>query len=122
MTTRETILIIDNRRDNIELLADNVLRPNGYGVSVAYDGEEGLARALDERPDLIITDLKMPGMDGLEVCKKIQQDEHLSHIKIVIISGFTSIYDEELEKLGVAVILEKPFTFSELNEKLNKFL
>lgn len=73
MTTRETVLIIDNRRDNIELLADNVLRPNGYGVSVAYDGEEGLAKALDERPDLIIMDVSIPRLSGLDVLTRLRE-------------------------------------------------
>jgi CheY-like chemotaxis protein len=61
-------------------------------------------------------------MDGIEVCKKIQEDANLAHIKIIIISGFTSIYEDELQELGMVTVLEKPFTFSELNEKLNQFL
>jgi len=73
MTTRETVLIIDNRRDNVELLADNVLRPNGYGTSVAYDGEEGLAKALDERPDLIIMDVSIPRLSGLDVLQRLRE-------------------------------------------------
>ncbi len=73
MTTRETVLIIDNRRDNIELLSDNVLRPNGYGVLVAYDGEEGLAKALDERPDLIIMDVSIPRLTGLDVLQRLRE-------------------------------------------------
>jgi excisionase family DNA binding protein len=95
---------------------------SGWQIEYARDGMTGLLKIGVFRPDVVILDIEMPGMDGIEVCKKIQQDENLAHIKIVIISGFTSIYDEELEQLGVAVILEKPFTFSELNEKLNNFL
>jgi len=61
----EKVLIIEDRRENIVHLANNVLRPHGYEVITAMDGQRGLQRALADRPDLIIMDLNMPKMDGL---------------------------------------------------------
>ena len=95
---------------------------SGWQIEYARDGMTGLLKIGVFRPDVVILDIEMPGMDGIEVCKKMQQDENLAHIKVVIISGFTTIYEDDLEQLGIATILEKPFTFSELNERLNTFL
>ena len=61
MSTRETVLIVDDRRDNVTLLVEEILRPAGYNTSVAHDGEQGLQKALTEHPDLIIMDLNVPG-------------------------------------------------------------
>jgi CheY-like chemotaxis protein len=63
---KQKILIIDDRRDNIVFLANKILKPKGYDVTTAMDGENGLQKALEERPDLIIMDLRMPKMNGLE--------------------------------------------------------
>jgi two-component system alkaline phosphatase synthesis response regulator PhoP len=58
----ERVLVVDDRRDNIEFVVDYVLKPNGYEVLTAKDGAEGLRRALTENPDLIIMDNNMPKM------------------------------------------------------------
>ena len=60
----EKILIIDDRRENLLFLANSVLRPEGYEVITAMDGKQGYDKARAEKPDLIITDLKMPRMSG----------------------------------------------------------
>ena len=93
-----------------------------WQIEYARDGMTGLLKIGVFRPDVVILDIEMPGMDGIEVCKKVQEDENLSHIKVVIISGFTTIYEDQLNDLGIASILEKPFTFSELNDKLKSIL
>ena len=60
----EHILVVDDGRENREFVVEYVLRPNGYRVSVARDGREGLSKALTERPDLILLDQQMPHMTG----------------------------------------------------------
>ena len=57
---KKKVLIIDDNRENIVFLANNILRPKGYEIITAMDGEKGLHRALEEKPDLIIMDLRMP--------------------------------------------------------------
>ena len=94
MSTRETILIIDDRRDNVTFLIDSILRPAGYGVSVANDGEQGLRNAIEEQPDLIIMDLNVPKLRGLDVLIRrhlpdgtgemeipMRLEEHIVHIQ-----------------------------------------
>ena len=68
----EKILVVDDDRENLESLAEYVLRPRGYECITAHNGEEGLERALNEKPDLIILDLRMPKMTGLEVLTEMR--------------------------------------------------
>ena len=74
----EKILVIDDRRENLLFLANSVLRPEGYEVITAMDGKQGLDKALAERPNLIITDLKMPRMSGLELMASLRKAERTS--------------------------------------------
>ena len=70
---KEKILIVEDRRETIVFLANKVLRPAGYEVITAMDGQTGLQKALEERPDLIILDYQMPKMDGLEVLAALRE-------------------------------------------------
>jgi signal transduction histidine kinase/CheY-like chemotaxis protein/GAF domain-containing protein len=70
---QESVLIVDDRRDNIRFLRQNILDPAGYRVSVARDGEEGLQRALEEQPDLIIIHLNVPRRNGLSVLEGLRK-------------------------------------------------
>jgi excisionase family DNA binding protein len=120
---KKKLIVIDDDDKIISLFQryfQNVAR--SWHIEYALDGMTGLLKIGIFRPDVVILDIEMPGMDGIEVCKKMQQDERLAHIKIIIISGFTTIYGEDLQKLGITAILEKPFTFSELNEKLSAYI
>jgi excisionase family DNA binding protein len=120
---RKKMVVIDDDDKIINLFQRYFQKvSSGWQIEYARDGMTGLLKIGVFRPDVIILDIEMPGMDGIEVCKKIQEDANLAHIKIIIISGFTSIYEDELQELGMVTVLEKPFTFSELNEKLNQFL
>ena len=71
MSTREKILVIEDEADILEVTQYNLTR-EGYKVSTSRDGEEGLARAKRDAPDLVILDLMLPGLDGLEVCRRMQ--------------------------------------------------
>ena len=62
-----------------------------YRLAVAHDGEEGLRMATDTVPDLIITDLMMPRMDGYELCQAVKQSEVLNHIPVIIVTAKTKI-------------------------------
>lgn len=80
------ILIIDDDPDIRDVLTITLLAEN-YEVIEAADGEEGLARAQTERPDLVIVDYKMPKRDGREVCRQLKKDILLSHIPIIMLTG-----------------------------------
>ena len=68
----EKVLVIEDRRENLVFLANQILRPNGYEVSTAGDGQTGLDKALAESPDLIIMDFRMPKMTGIEVLQALR--------------------------------------------------
>ena len=87
-------------------------------VKYADDGISGLLLLGAEKPDIVILDIEMPGMNGIELCKKILADTSLSGIKIVVISGYLINYEVELKKFGLKTFIEKPFTIQDLNLKL----
>jgi two-component system NtrC family sensor kinase len=100
------ILIIDDEEANVRVLAMS-LRSDGYAVVTACSGEEGLAVYHDETPDLVLTDIKMPGMDGLEVLKHIKAEN--PDATVVIITGHGDIENAiEALKLGASDFLNKP--------------
>ena len=72
MRERKTVLVIEDEPDIQELLEFN-LHKQGFNVLVAGDGETGLSSAVEHKPDLIILDIMLPGLDGLEVCKEIEK-------------------------------------------------
>jgi two-component system NtrC family sensor kinase len=100
------ILIIDDEEGNVRVLSMS-LKSDGYDVVTAYSGEEGMAVFHKESPDIVLTDLKMPGMNGLEVLKKIKGDN--SETEVIIITGHGDI-DSAIEALqyGASDFINKP--------------
>ena len=117
----ETILIIEDRRENIVHLANNVLKPNGYQVMAAMDGQRGLKRATSEDPDLIIMDLKMPKMDGLEVLAALRERQVDIPVILTTFYGSEQVAEQAL-RLGAAAYVIKPFSVSEMLEAVETAL
>ena len=69
-------------------------------------------------PDLVILDMEMPGMHGLDICKKLLQNNEFSNTNIVVITGYLNKYLDDLTELGIKNIIEKPFKVFDLQEKL----
>jgi two-component system phosphate regulon response regulator PhoB len=82
----EKILIVDDEEDVLELVRYNFDR-SGYQIETATSGEEALSKARKSSPDLIILDLMLPGIDGLEVCKKLKSDAKTEQIPIVMLTA-----------------------------------
>jgi diguanylate cyclase (GGDEF)-like protein len=80
------ILVVDDVPDNIKLLAYE-LTDEGHAVLVAHDGPQALARADAERPDVILLDIMMPGIDGIEVCRRLKDDPLLRSIPVIMVSA-----------------------------------
>ncbi|MGD8464536.1 MAG: response regulator [Anaerolineae bacterium] len=117
----EKILVIDDRRENLLFLANTVLRPEGYNVITALDGKEGLSKALAERPHLIITDLKMPRLSGLEMMAALrQQDVDIP----VILTTFYGSEQAAIEafRLGAKDYLVKPYEVAEMLKSVERAL
>ena len=107
------VLIVEDHSDVAQLVG-NVL-DDKFAVHFAADGEQGLARALELEPDLIITDVKMPIMDGLELCRRVRASSRLCHIPVIMLSARTS-KDDRIHgvEAGADAYLVKPFAQDEL--------
>ena len=105
---RRKILVVDDRWENRAVL-QNLLEPLGFIILEAEHGQEGLAQLHSTQPDLVITDLAMPVMDGFELVKQIRSHEALSHHQVIISSASVSQADQQLAlKKGGNYFLEKP--------------
>src|SRR5438105_11814774 len=84
--TGDTVLVVNDVYDQVELLR-HLLRKSGYGVLSAYDGREGYEVALAARPALIISDVTMPRMDGIELCRAVRAHPELHTTPLLLVSG-----------------------------------
>lgn len=111
---RPIVLVIDDSQDIRHLIKSTLSKD--FNIREATNGLEGLEMALIMIPDLIITDLLMPGMDGLEVCRKLKSDERSSHIPVIMLTARQEV-EQKLEGLetGADDYLTKPFHVKELN-------
>lgn len=114
---KPVILIVDDSQDLRNQLSDN-LEPE-YNVSVAVDGVAGLKKALEIVPDLIITDLMMPKMDGMELSGKLKENEITSHIPIIILTARDTPDDKIAGfQTGADDYIAKPFSMPELKVRV----
>ena len=113
------IVVIDDN-ESIHSLFQKFFEEVNSDLEVKYaaDGMSGLLLLGASKPDIVILDIEMPGMNGIDLCKKILADDSLAGIYIVVISGYLSKYEKELKKIGLETFIEKPFTFKDLNETL----
>lgn len=116
------ILIIEDEPDINELLSISLLE-NNYTVSKAFDGEKGLNIARELSPDLILLDLMLPGISGLDVCKLLKSEQETSFIKIIILTALSQEHDivKGLE-LGADDYITKPFSMMVLNARIKSVL
>lgn len=119
--SNEKILVIDDNQEIRTYLQKKVLEPAGYVVLSASDGSEGLQRALEERPDLILLDLKLPDMYGLEILEALR--DHQVEIPVILMTfyGSESIAVRAF-RLGVRDYLSKPFESEEVLESISRAL
>jgi signal transduction histidine kinase/ActR/RegA family two-component response regulator len=119
---RKKILVVDDRWENRSVLV-SLLEPIGFDVSEAANGQAGLDIATQVPPDLIITDLSMPGMDGFSMMRKLRTSSALQHIKILVSSAsvFESEQQRSLEE-GGDDFLAKPVEATDLLKKLQTHL
>jgi len=114
-----TILIVEDERNLCHLIRDN-LQEQGYQVRLAFDGPSALAMAKDAVPDLVILDIMLPGIDGLEVCRRLRQD---SIVPILMLTARAEEIDRVLGlELGADDYLTKPFSMRELKARVRALL
>ncbi len=119
---KKTVLTIDDEKDLIELVRYN-LEKEGFRVRGALDGETGLAMALQERPDVVLVDLMLPGMDGLEVCRRLRADSRTAAIPLIMLTAKSGESDRVVGlELGADDYVTKPFSSRELTARVRALL
>ena len=116
------VLIVDDEQ-NIAISVEYLMRREGFDVSVARDGEEGLAMIRSLRPDLVLLDVMMPKMDGFQVCAEVRADADLDAVRIIMLTAKGR--EAEVEKglsLGADAYIPKPFSTSDLVSRVNTLL
>lgn len=117
----ETILIVDDGQDNREFIIEYVIQPNNFEYLSAKDGEDGLRKAIQHQPDLILLDLQMPKLTGIQVLEQL----HARNLEIpVILMTFHGSEDIAIEvyRMGVKDYIKKPYYPEEMLEAINKAL
>ena len=119
---QEKILIVEDNPRNMRLL-EMTLKVKGYSLLKATDGEEALDMAMTERPDLIIMDIQLPKIDGLEVTRKLKNTQAFSHIPIIALTAYAMKGDKEKAiDAGCDAYLPKPINTRELPGVIAKML
>ncbi len=117
------ILVIEDDKFLRELISQKLLK-EGYEISEAIDGEEGLKKVKEEKPDLVLLDLILPGIDGFEVLSEMKDDPILAQIPVIILSNLGQKEDVEkgLRLGAVDYLIKAHFTPGEIVEKINNAL
>lgn len=122
MEKKIKILIVDDNIDTVELLTKR-FRAEGYEIAAAYDGEEALRKVREYVPDLVVLDIMMPKIDGLEVCRQLKDDEITKHIPILMLTAKSEV-SEKVKGLDIGAdgYLTKPFDYKELAARVRSLL
>ena len=118
----ETILLADDNEQNSSILQD-VLESFSYKVILASSGDEALALAEKENPDIILLDVMMPGLSGYEVCQKIRQNASFHHVPVVLLTALSEVEDRiHGYNVGADIFMTKPVNYRELTALIKKFI
>jgi len=118
----KTILIVEDNELNMKLFND-LLEAHGYATLKTRDGVEALKMAREHRPDLIIMDIQLPEVSGLDVTKWLKEDENLRHIPVIAVTAFAMKGDEEkIREGGCQDYIAKPISVMKFLETVEKHL
>ncbi len=119
---RESVLVVDDERDILELVKYN-LDKEGYQVTVVGTGEDALAATRTKMPDMVVLDLMLPGVDGLEVCRRLKSDAKTRNIPIIMLTAKGTEADVVAGlELGASDYLTKPFSPRVLTARIKAVL
>jgi len=119
MNENVTILVVDDDRENLKVVS-TYLKEKGYKIALALDGEKALKVLVDNKIDLILLDVMMPGMDGLEVCNVLKEQPETMEIHVIFLTAKTDT-DEIVKGFHVGGVdyINKPFKKEELFARVN---
>lgn len=116
------ILVVDDEPDLLKVMTFR-LKKLGFGIIEATDGQKAIDLIREHRPDLILLDLRLPIIDGWEVCRRIKADEQLEHIPIIFLTASASAVNlKKAKELKAEDFIVKPFEPEELLEKVKKLI
>ena len=118
----KTVLVVEDNELNMKLFHD-LLEAHGYNILQTKDGMEALRIAREHKPDLILMDIQLPEVSGLEVTKWIKEDEDLKSIPVIAVTAFAMKGDEEkIREGGCEAYIAKPISVTNFLETVRKFL
>ena len=118
----KTILIVEDNEKNMKLVRD-ILRHQGHETVEAAAGEEGVRLAVERRPDLVLMDIQLPDIDGIEALRRIRRDPTLDAIPVIAVSA--SVMPDEQQKIvtsGFDAYVTKPINLKQFVETVQRFL
>jgi len=123
MENKIKVLLIEDEKEVLELY-NLKLTLDEYDVITAENGSEGLEKSFKENPDLIFLDIKMPGMDGFEVLKKLRSDDRTKHIPVILLSNFD---EQDMIEKGLTLganeyLIKSQFSPEDISTKVKDFL
>jgi two-component system cell cycle response regulator DivK len=118
----KTILIVEDNELNMRLFND-LLQANGYNTVKSVDGSDAIDLTRENMPDLIIMDIQLPGMSGMEITELLKADEDLKHIPVIAVTAFAMKGDEDkIMQAGFASYIAKPVSVPSFLENVSKLL
>jgi CheY-like chemotaxis protein len=119
---RMAVLVTAEDDEDIRMLVARSLRKAGHEVITTANGADGLAAVRRHHPDAVITDIDMPYMTGLQLCREIRRDPELRHIPVVVVSGSLDFGDKHALEAGATAIISKPVLSGVLLHQLAEVL
>jgi len=116
-----SLLIIEDNQDLVRYLTGSLQQ--FYRIEIAHDGEEGIAKAIEKIPDIIVTDIMMPGKNGYELCHELKNHQLTSHIPVLMLTARADRSSRLTGwRQGADAYMEKPFLLEELQTRINSLL
>ena len=120
-TGKPILLIVEDNEEIQKYISESFA--DSFEVLTAYNGEEGKQQALNRIPDIVVSDIMMPVMDGITLCRQLKEDVQTSHIPVILLTAKDSLQDkEEGYEVGADSYLTKPFSASLLRSRINNLL
>lgn len=118
---KKTVMVVDDDAPILQLIGD-ILKPEGYNIVKVQSGSEALEKLKENKPDLILLDIMMPGMDGWDVCEKIKKNKKIQDIPIIFVTAKTDPISRSMGSLASVEYITKPFDMDDLKKRVKSVL
>lgn len=116
---KKIVMVVDDEPINVKVVKD-ILESSGFKVVTAINGQEALEKLQKVKPNLVLVDYFMPGLNGLDLCKKIREDRNLRSLKLAFLTVARFSGTQELNKLNILDYIRKPFDTEYLVERVKR--